>query len=155
VNTKLDWNTVIANESVVGRNVIQSNYPRGTATLAPFSYLSTEAGAYNWATDKYVVKDGSNWYSANSQVIAYYMDPRNFLNENTIFMFEGLSYSDGYTMEGIHAILKGTFMVNDRLDTDGTTFSYADVFMNAGKLYGVSPYHLAARMKQEQGCKDG
>ena len=75
VNTNLDWATVIANESVVGRNVIQSNYPRGTNTLAPFSYLSTEAGAYDWATDKYVVKDGSNWYSANSQVISYYMDP--------------------------------------------------------------------------------
>jgi hypothetical protein len=54
-------------------------------------------------------------------------------------------------MEGINAILKGTFMVNDRLDTDGTTFSYADVFMNAGKTYGVSPYHLASRVRQEQG----
>ncbi len=157
VNTKLDWNTVIANESVVGRNVIQSNYPRGTATLAPFSYLSTEAGAYNWATDKYVVKDGSNWYSANSQVIAYYMDPRNFLNSTDVFQFEALAYDDSHSVSVVQSILNNTFMsgdydVYDSAEKKQVKGSYKQAFMDAGKLATANPYFLATRVKQEVGA---
>lgn len=156
VNTGLDWNTVIANESVVGRNVIQSNYPRGAATLAPFSYLSTEAGAYDWATDKYVVKDGSNWYSANSQVIAYYMDPRNFLNSTDIFQFEALAYDESQNVSVVQSILNNTFMSGDYSAYDSTTQttvtgSYKDAFMDAGRGAQANPYFLAARVKQEVG----
>ncbi|MBQ4058706.1 MAG: SH3 domain-containing protein [Lachnospiraceae bacterium] len=156
VNTGLDWNTVIANESIVGRNVIQSNYPRGTATLAPFSYLSTEAGAYDWAKDKYVVKDGSNWYSANSQVIAHYMDPRNFLNTTDIFQFEALAYDESQSISVVQSILSNTFMSGDYSAYDSTTKqtvtgSYKDAFMDAGKSAKANPYFLATRAKQEVG----
>lgn len=158
VNTGLDWNTVIANESVVGRNVIQSNYPRGTASLAPFSYLSTEAGAYDWAKDKYVVKDGSNWYSANSQVIAYYMDPRNFLNSTDIFQFEALAYDESQSVSVVQSILSNTFMSGNYSAYDSTTKqtvtgSYKDAFMDAGKSAKANPYFLATRAKQEVGVK--
>jgi beta-N-acetylglucosaminidase len=139
----IDWDEVIENESVPNRNLIGSYRDDSLKSLA-----STE---YNWKTNIWTPRDTGGWVTAHPDYIAYCMDPRNFLTETNIFMFEGLSYSDGYTMEGINAILKGTFMVNDRLDTDGTTFSYADVFMNAGKTYGVSPYHLASRVRQEQG----
>lgn len=156
VQTNLDWNTVIANESVVGRNVIQSNYPGGTATLAPFSYLSTEAGAYNWATDKYVVKDGSNWYSANSAVIAYYMDPRNFLNSTDIFQFEALAYDSSQSASVVKSILSNTFMsgdynVYDSIEKKNVSGSYKKAFMDAGKTAAASPYFLASRVKQEVG----
>lgn len=156
VDTGLDWNTVIANESVVGRNVIQSNYPRGTESLAPFSYLSTESGAYDWATDKYVVKDGSNWYSANSQVIAYYMDPRNFLNSTDIFQFEALAYDESQKVSVVQSILSNTFMSGDYDVYDSATKqnvkgSYKDAFMDAGKSAVANPYFLATRAKQEVG----
>ena len=156
VNTNLDWNTVIANESVVGRNVIQSNYPRGTASLAPFSYLSTESGAYNWATDKYVVKDGSNWYSANSAVISYYMDPRNFLNSTDIFQFEALAYDSSQSVSVVQSILNNTFMSGDYSAYDSVTKktvkgSYKQAFMDAGKGAAANPYFLATRVKQEVG----
>ncbi len=158
VNTNLDWATVIANESVVGRNVIQSNYPRGTSTLAPFSYLSTEAGAYDWATDKYVVKDGSNWYSANSQVISYYMDPRNFLNSTDIFQFEALAYDASQKDTVVQSILNNTFMsgnysVVDSATNKTATGSYKQAFMDAGKTAAANPYFLATRVKQEVGVK--
>lgn len=156
VNTNLDWATVISNESVVGRNVIQSNYPRGTATLAPFSYLSTEAGAYDWSTDKYVVKDGSNWYSANSQVIAYYMDPRNFLNSTDIFQFEALAYDAAQKDTVVQSILNNTFMSGnytayDYVTQQTVTGSYKQAFMDAGKTAAANPYFLATRVKQEVG----
>ncbi len=156
VNTNLDWATVIANESVVGRNVIQSNYPRGASTLAPFSYLSTEAGAYDWSTDKYVVKDGSNWYSANSQVVSYYMDPRNFLNSTDIFQFEALAYDASQKETVVQSILNNTFMsgnysVVDSATKETVTGSYKQAFMDAGKGAAANPYFLATRVKQEVG----
>ncbi len=156
VNTNLDWNAVIANESVVGRNVIQSNYPRGTNSLAPFSYLSTDSGAYNWAKDTYIVQDGTNWYTANSQVIAYYMDPRNFLNDTDIFQFEALSYDPSQSVAVVQGILNNTFMKGNYSVKDSATGkvvggSYAQAFMDAGKAASANPYFLAARSKQEVG----
>ncbi len=156
VQTNLDWNTVIANESVVGRNVIQSNYPRGITSLAPFSYLSTEAGAYNWAKDEYVVKDGSNWYSANSAVISYYMDPRNFLNSTDIFQFESLAYDSSHSADVVKSILRNTFMsgkydVYDYVEQKNVSGTYKKAFMDAGKTAAANPYFLAARVKQEVG----
>lgn len=158
VQTNLDWSTVIANESVVGRNVIQSNYPRGTSSLAPFSYLSTASGAYNWSTDSYVVKDGSNWYSADSDVIAYYMDPRNFLNGTDIFQFEALAYESSQKPTVVQSILSNTFMsgsynVVDSATNKKVSGTYKQAFMDAGTKAKASPYFLAARSKQEVGVK--
>lgn len=143
VQTGLDWKEVIENESVPNRNLIGS--------YRDDSLKSTSDSEYNWKTNQWVLRDTGKWVTAHPDYIAYCMDPRNFLNEKNIFMFEGLSYSDGYTLAGVNAILKGTFMVNDRIDTDGKTLNYANVFMSAGKTYGVSPYHLASRVRQEQG----
>ena len=156
VKTGLDWNTVIDNESAVGLNTIQSGYPKGTAFNAPFSYLSTVKGAYDFATDKYTVCDGTNWYSAKSSVIAHYMDPRNSLTPETIFQFQSIKYEGTETIKGIRAILKGTFMSGTYTYTDPTSKktikrSYASSFLQAGKRAGISPYFLAARARQECG----
>lgn len=58
VQTGLDWNTVIANESVVGRNLVQSS--------SNDARKSTETGAYDWATNKWYGYDGAGWVSASS-----------------------------------------------------------------------------------------
>lgn len=157
VKTNLDWNTVIQNESVVGRNVIQSNYPKGTASLAPFSYLSTDSGAYNWATDKYTLKDGTNWYSADTKVIQYYMDPRNFLNSTDIFQYEALAYDSSHSENVVQSILNNTFMkgsysVTDSATNKKVTGTYKQAFMDAGRSAMANPYFLATRVKQEVGA---
>ena len=36
---------------------------------------------------KYVIQEGSNWVSASEKAVAYYMDPRNWLDEKNIFQF--------------------------------------------------------------------
>ena len=145
VQTGLDWNTVIAQESVVGRNLIQST--------ANDARKSTESTAYDWSSNRWYGFDGNGWVSASGEYIAYCMDPRNFLNENDIFQFETLEYAPYQNAAGVANILADTFMAGDYLDTNGQTYSYADTFVSAGQSLAVSPYHLASRCKQEQGAK--
>lgn len=143
VNTGLEWNTVIEKESKNGLNLVPKS--------SDDAMKSTASGAYDWFTNTWTVFDSSSWVGANPNYIAYYMDPRNFLTETDIFQFEDLSYNEGQTREGVSAILNGTFMTKDVVDTDKTVLNYADVFMSIGKQVGVSPYHLASRVRQEQG----
>lgn len=145
VQTGLDWNTVIANESVVGRNLVQSS--------SNDARKSTEAGAYDWATNSWYGYDGKSWVSASSNYIAYCMDPRNYLNDTYIFQFETLEYAPYQNVTGVGNILSGSFMSGNYSDTDGASRSYADTFMEVGQNLSVSPYHLAARCRQEQGNK--
>lgn len=143
VVTGLDWNTVISNESYAGRNLVYK-----TEDDAKKSYASTE---YNWYTNEWTIRDTSGWVTAHPDFIAYCMDPRNFLNATNIFMFESLSYSTSHNVAGVNAILSGTFMTKDVANGDGTTLNYATAFMTVGQAAGVSPYHLASRVRQEQG----
>lgn len=104
-HTGLDWNEVIANESVVGTNLVSS----GSIS----SWKSTADGAYDWTTSTWPGFDGSSWVAASQEIISYYMDPRNFLDENYIFQFLLQSYDGSvHTMEGLETMLKGTFMEN-------------------------------------------
>ena len=146
-HTGLDWETAIEEESIAGKNLIPNSYGIG--------WKSLEAGAYDWTKDKFVVYDGSTWVTASKDAIAYYMDPRNFLNDSNIFMFEVLRYASAYQDEaGVENILKGTPFHNKYYtytDDYGNshTLSYAQTFIAAAEYSGVSPYHLATRVKQE------
>ena len=144
VHTGLDWNTVIAEESKAGRNLIHKN-----SNDAKKSVASSE---YSYYTNTWTIRDSSGWVTAHPDYIAYCMDPRNFLNPENIFMFESLSYSSAHNIAGVQAIIKNTFMANDVKDTDGSTLNYANAFMSIGQTVGVSPYHLASRVRQEQGA---
>ncbi|MBR5314529.1 MAG: SH3 domain-containing protein [Clostridia bacterium] len=116
------------------------------------SWKSTEDDAYDWASNTWKGFDGPNWVMASKEIIAHYMDPRNFLGVNSIFQFLEQSYDGNIqTVSGVKKIIAGTFMENDVVDTDGSTLNYANVIYNAGKTYGVNPYVLAAMLVQEQG----
>lgn len=93
---------------------------------------------------------GENWYAASRSDDCYYVDPRNFLTESRVFMFEILSYSSmTHTEGGVDAILAGSFMAREKVD--GGDKSFAQVIMEAGKTYNISPYYLASRILQETG----
>ncbi len=145
--TGLKWNTVIEKESAVGLNLLSINKAS--------AWKSTEKGAYNWQTGKYIPYDGSTWVTASKQAVEYYMDPRNFLDERGIFQFESLEYQkDAHTQDGVEKILQNTPMANKSFsykNLDGTTakMKYSKAFMKAAEKSGVSPYHLASRVKQE------
>ena len=142
VQTGLDWNTVVSNESLVGRNLIQNSVNDARK--------STDSQAYNWETNKWYGFDGASWVSASPEYIAYCIDPRNFLNENQIFQFETLEYAGYQNAAGVQSVLSNTFMAGNYTDT---VRSYADTFVEIGSNVGVSPYHLASRCKQEQGVR--
>lgn len=145
--TGLDWNEVIERESKVGLNLISKNKSNG--------WLSYAEKAYNWATDKFIPYDGSTWVTASREAVAYYMDPRNFLTERAMFQFTALEFQSEYeTEEGVEKILANTPLYQTTfsfMDETGTMreMTYAQAFMDAARLSGVSPYHLASRVKQE------
>lgn len=90
----------------------------------------------------------SGWYSASDDAVRYFLDVRNFLNERDIFQFEDLKYYQRDYRDGVSGVLFGTFMENMLL---GGGVSLDDYILNIGKTLGVSPVHIAARMRQEQG----
>ena len=147
--TGLDWNTVIYNETLAahGRSLLQTSIMSGNEN----DWVCSVCG---WTP-----YDKGSWYCASEKAVKYYMDPRNWLNENYIFTMESLRYDATIqNIEGVKEILSGTFMDTDKItyvDTNGNTRtinkSYAQIFMEAGETYNVSPYALASRVRQEQG----
>lgn len=139
----MDWSEVIIAESTGyhGRNVVPS----------------TRADAWKCACNK-TVEDV--WKCASTAAVAYYMDPRNSLNENYIFQFEQLTYDEkNQTKEGVELILKPCNYAQGKVtyyDSKGNKKTldktYVDVIMEASKEYNISPYHLASRIRQEQGA---
>lgn len=144
--TGLDWNQVIKNETtaVHGRNLIDGS-------------KTGEWVCSSCSSKKY---DNGSWKCASEATVSYYMDPRNSLYEDYIFQFENLKWVDGvYTIEGINKILSDCkYLQGDKITytkIDGTTGtidkSYAQVILEAAEENNVSAYHLAARIRQEQG----
>ena len=81
----------------------------------------------------------SGWYCASEKAVAYYMDPRNFLDETNVFQFLDLNtYSKSYaTLSGIKNKVDGSFLDN-----------YADDIDTACRNQGVNPYYIVARLLQ-------
>ncbi len=132
MNTGLDWNTVIANEIIDGKSLVEYNYAE-----------CAKEGAY----------DDSGWYYASEDILEFYMDPRNHLTESGIFQFEQLTYNATYHTEvALEKFLQNTFMKGDK-NAPGTSMTYAHIIWSVGQDTGrqVSPFHLAARIYQEQG----
>lgn len=147
--TGLDWNQVIKNETTAshGRNLVSSS----------------KSGAWVCGTCGDKKYDSGNWKCASEVAVSYYMDPRNWLNENDIFQYEDLTYNSNaeYSVDGINKIISDVAWMNNGnvtyTNTNGTTSTinktYAQIILEAGKESGVNPYHLAARIRQEQGTK--
>ncbi len=148
-HTNIQWSEALKNESKVGLNLLPNSY--GT------DWKSREPGAYNASTGKYTVFDGSSWVSASKKAIAYYMDSRNFLTESGIFQFELLGYQADYqSAAGVGNILKNTpfrsgktFTYWNEAASANRTISYINAIAEGGKVSQVSPYHMAARIRQE------
>ena len=79
--------------------------------------------------------DGSS-FIANKNTVAYYLDPRNFLTEEKIFMFEGLNYNENAKNESLVTGILGTS-------------TYTKQIISAAKEFDISPGFLASRIKQE------
>ena len=130
--TGLEWSTAVTEELKGGRSLVYKTFPE-----------SAKNGAY----------DDGNWFYASRDILEQYMDPRNMLTEDRIFQFELLTYNKTYHTEGaVEKFLANTFM-RSPANAPGTSMTYAHIFWSVGAESGreVSPFHLAARVYQEQG----
>lgn len=100
------------------------------------NYIQTEAG----------------WYKPTLEATEFYMDPRNWLNETYIFMFEDLSYSDSVSEDVVKSILSNKGLLDEYDIIDNMT--YSAIFMEAGKKANVSPVYLASLSMQEIGSRN-
>lgn len=92
----------------------------------------------------------SGWCIGNDDVTRFFIDPRNFLTEKYVFMFENLGYSELYNEDVVNAVIKDTFMSgNSELDNQ----SYKSIFVEAGKTASISPLYLASLARQESGTR--
>ena len=128
--TGLDWNTVISNEST------------GHGSSPKSLIYDTYDEAWRCQKDscdgvKYDVS--KRWYCASDVAIKYMMDPRNSLDEEYIFQFQDLSSSVG-ERDAIVKMTQGTFLSR-----------YVDAIMEAAESVGISPFHIVARIREEQG----
>lgn len=142
IETGLEWSEVIVSESTGahGANVVPA----------------TRGDAWKCSCNK-TVEDV--WKCASTAAVAYYMDPRNSLNETNIYQFEQLTYDEkNQTEDGVKTILSPCDYAQGKItyyDTKGNkktiNKTYTQVIMEAAKKYNISPYHLASRIRQEQG----
>ena len=140
VDTKTDWKDAVNAESNCG--------------LSYVSFSSTTV--YNVMNGLFVDRTCKNpytstWYPASSTSVGYYMDPRNWLNEKTVFQFEYLKYDNNLNSKynsAVTSIINGTKFY----DYHGNTLS--GEIVNASKAADVSPIFIGARIYQELGTTD-
>lgn len=126
-DTKISFAAALKAETVGNKSLVQDSvYPEYVKGTSP-------------------IYDKPDWKAAKTEVVSYYMDPRNFFTDKRIFMFELLGFDSSiHKKEGVKQIIKGSFM-------DTGDFDYATAIYEAGRQAGVSPYFLASRIIQEMG----
>lgn len=137
----INFDNVVNNEAYTGRNLLEG---------AAFNqnYLSMGINSYNILSNSFIANaDEPGYYDASTEAIAYYMDPRTYLNEKYIFAFETLHYSSSHTENMVTSILSSqSFWPTVYRNYSGTI--YSDI-MNVTRNIDVSSVHIASRIKQE------
>lgn len=132
--TDIDWNELVENETTHMKNTIyKSKYS---------SYPDSWYCSCGQEGDK-------NYYCASKDIIEYYLDPRNFLTNITIFQFLDLSNSSDVPVSQIENIVKGTYL-DGKTDTG---VRYAQAIKDASEASGESAYSIVIRIFQELGKK--
>lgn len=132
--TDIDWNELVENEKDHMHNTIYKakNYPETW-------YPETWYCSCNQEGD-------TNFFCASEAIISYYMDPRNFLTEKTIFQFLDLSNSSTLTVAQIRDTVKGTY-----LDGSVNGETYAQMIYDAAQASGEGALSIIVRIFQELG----
>lgn len=132
VKTNRDWQEALNAEMKDGFNTYYIDAIRDSAGHE--GYLNTDS-YYDWSINMFYGYDG-NFFLANKPTVAYFMDPRNYLNESSIFMFESLYYD-------------ATYQNKESITTILGTSEYNDYIYNAGRENNYSPTALAIKIRQE------
>lgn len=181
VDIPLDWNEVLNNECVTSRKLVPKTghsmslgvseningvntswYPTPTVWKSLYRNVNGKVEIdFDMANDSWSEFDTKEWNQASESAIAYVMDPRNWLNDTHIFMFEQLSFNDAVTYNDVNLALAGTFMggktaycLGSPKKTYPNGWTYYQTIRYAAKQSGVSAMHLAIRLRQEKGVNN-
>ena len=128
MDTELVWSDAVKNENTKEKSLISSRVNAAWKT-----------GAYD-----------NSWAFPSDGILSYYMDPRNFLTDSAVFQFELLSFNATYHTQAIVQSMLDTTFMNGLIPDDSRT--YSEAFYAIGQPLNVSPFHLAARVRVEQGA---
>ena len=129
--TGIDWNSAIVSE-------YQSH---GTCPKNLFNVGTNYQGMWYCpicGTRKY---DNGSLCCASKDAIAYMMDPRNSIDENSIFQFKILDSSD-VTIDDITRVVQNTFLNNSEA---------IQAIYDASVTYNINGYFLVAKILNEHG----
>lgn len=129
----LDWNQAL-NKQISSSNLVYYTQPEG--------YKDVGIDSYNFEGGYYYAKDGTTFIKASPQAVAYYMDPRNFLDDHGVFMFEDLHYNPKFQTSQV---------VRDVLNSTSMPSGAERYFVEAGSAYNVSPVYMACKVVSEIG----
>lgn len=150
-------------EALEAETWFNSNGPSGSGSTQAVSLVdknsiaswkSTETGAFNWATGEWVTGwDGDAWVVASDEIVAYYLDPRNFLDESSVFQFLDLGDTNT-TTEAISQLASdrgASWLAGTYTHANGNIINYPQVILQAGQKAGYNPLALVASIIQELG----
>ena len=134
VRTNIDFDTAVTNESY------------GEISLVDGTDESLRSKEWPYYQNGVYQEIEPGWYVASRDTVSYYLDPRNFLSEEYIFMFEDIKYNASiHTEDAVRGVTKGTFL---------NTNEYLDILMKTARTYNISPVYIASRIRQEKGSSD-
>ena len=134
VKTNIDFDTAVTNESY------------GEISLVDGTDESLRSKEWPYYQNGVYQEIEPGWYVASRDTVSYYLDPRNFLSEEYIFMFEDIKYNASiHTEDAVRGVTKGTFL---------NTNEYLDILMKTARTYNISPVYIASRIRQEKGSSD-
>ena len=134
VRTNIDFDTAVTNESYGEISLVDGT----DESLRSKEWPYYQNGAFRQ------IEPG--WYVASRDTVSYYLDPRNFLSEEYIFMFEDIKYNASiHTEDAVRGVTKGTFL---------NTNEYLDILMKTARTYNISPVYIASRIRQEKGSSN-
>ena len=131
------WNFELLYTNLNFNSAVYGEYSNHSANLVPSSsgseWICSVCGTKLYDT---------GWYGASDKAIAYYMDPRNFLNDSNVFQFldANIYEASSVSISGIQSNINGTFLEQYAWDID-----------TACKNKGVNPYYVISRLIQENG----
>ena len=130
--TNLDWKTVVDKESQCGLSAV----PTDNTDYIDSSCTNIFGGSFKPASQK---------------AVAYYMDPRNWLDEKYMFQYSYLKYDSSSASsyeKGVNGIIGNTEFYKYHLSVGNNLSS---ITTDSGASANVSPIFLASRMLQELG----
>ena len=134
VKTNIDFDTAVTNESY------------GEISLVDGTDESLRSKEWPYYQNGVFKQIEPGWYVASRDTVSYYLDPRNFLSEEYIFMFEDIKYNASiHTEDAVRGVTKGTFL---------NTNEYLDILMKTARTYNISPVYIASRIRQEKGSSN-